>query len=289
MSVRTARGGPRTRHQCSVSGDSTARTSRPDSVRSSPDISSRESATQQLGGLHPERGRRRVGRRRVRQHGPKHRIVRRRARVERRRVPPQRGRESAARAGRRRPARLPGPRRSATTPAPCRSSRLHPADPAKRTDPGTASTARPQASAWSAVLNVPLGSAASTTRTAADSAAMMRLRAGKWPRIGGTPHASSETTAPGAAAQSGEQVGRSSGVVDVGTAAEYRDRGTAPPRARPAERPGRSRSRRRRPRSRRARPPSRRTAERTPVRTESPCASRSTPSPGVRAAGSPIP
>ena len=61
---------------------------------------------------------------------------------------------------------------------------------------GDREDARPESSALSAVENVPLGNAASTTSTATDRPAMMRLRAGNCYGKGVAPQSSSETTAP---------------------------------------------------------------------------------------------
>ena len=62
--------------------------------------------------------------------------------------------------------------------------------------PGTASTSRPSSSAKSAVISAPLRSRASTTTVAAQSPAMIRLRAGNRHGAGSTPGAYSETTSP---------------------------------------------------------------------------------------------
>ena len=68
--------------------------------------------------------------------------------------------------------------------------------------PGTAATQRPRSLANSAVMRLPLGSAASTTSVIRASPAMMRLRAGKLHRYGSVPGGSSESTSPSARTRS---------------------------------------------------------------------------------------
>jgi hypothetical protein len=64
------------------------------------------------------------------------------------------------------------------------------------TCPGTAATHRPKSLANSAVIKLPLGSAASTTRVIWASPAMIRFRAGKLQRYGSVPGGSSASTRP---------------------------------------------------------------------------------------------
>ena len=54
-------------------------------------------------------------------------------------------------------------------------------------EPGKANTSRPASVALCAVIRAPERVAASTTSVASDSAAMMRLREGKWERWLGVP------------------------------------------------------------------------------------------------------
>jgi hypothetical protein len=56
---------------------------------------------------------------------------------------------------------------------------VHPSDDARSTSPGIANTAIPYSAALTAVISAPPVRAASTTTTAADKPAMMRLRGGK--------------------------------------------------------------------------------------------------------------
>ncbi len=62
--------------------------------------------------------------------------------------------------------------------------------------PGTAATVRPRSRANSAVIRLPLGSAASTTTVMRASPAMIRFRAGKLQRCAPVPGGSSESTSP---------------------------------------------------------------------------------------------
>ena len=99
--------------------------------------------------------------------------------------------------------RTPTPKSSSSTSsvpviaaAPSLSRLFVPCATLEVTRPGTAATQRPRSFAKSAVIRLPLGSAASTTRMSRASPAMIRLRAGKLQRYGSVPGGSSDSTSP---------------------------------------------------------------------------------------------
>ena len=73
---------------------------------------------------------------------------------------------------------------------------LFAAEAGLRREPGTASTSRPYAIARFAVMRAPPDAVASTTTVASLKPAMIRLRSGKRPRVGGTPGGCSPMTRP---------------------------------------------------------------------------------------------
>ena len=134
--------------------------------------------------------------------------------------------------------------------APARRSAFTPSPSGDQADPGTASTSRPSASAWSAVISAPERLVASITIVTLASAAIRRFRTGKRHGAGSTPSAPLRDDRAGLGDPAGQARCSGGGYTDRCRSRAPRPCGRPPPGRRRAPR---RRCRARAPRSRRRR------------------------------------